>query len=90
MGRKRHHYRRRGGNTYEIDVTTFLNLIGVLLPFLLITAVPVALAGLATSRTPFESRSLFVMQASKSATARRLSPPFQRRKASTISTACLI
>ena len=39
MGRKRHHYRRRGGNTYEIDVTTFLNLMVVLVPFLLITAV---------------------------------------------------
>ena len=39
MARKRHHYRRRGGNTYEIDVTTFLNLMVVLVPFLLITAV---------------------------------------------------
>ena len=29
MARKRHHYRRRGGNTYEIDVTTFLNLMVV-------------------------------------------------------------
>jgi biopolymer transport protein ExbD len=38
MARKRHHYRRRGGNTYEIDVTTFLNLMVVLVPFLLITA----------------------------------------------------
>ena len=36
MARKRHHYRRRGGNTYEIDVTTFLNLMVVLVPFLLI------------------------------------------------------
>lgn len=39
MARKRHHYKRRGGNTYEIDVTTFLNLMVVLVPFLLITAV---------------------------------------------------
>ena len=39
MARKRHHYWRRGGNTYEIDVTTFLNLMVVLVPFLLITAV---------------------------------------------------
>ena len=39
MARRRHHYRRRGGNTYEIDVTTFLNLMVVLVPFLLITAV---------------------------------------------------
>ena len=39
MARKRHHYRRRTKNTYDIDVTTFLNLMVVLVPFLLITAV---------------------------------------------------
>ena len=39
MARKRHHYKRRTGATYEIDVTTFLNLMVVLVPFLLITAV---------------------------------------------------
>ena len=39
MARRRHHYKRRKGNTYEIDVTTFLNLMVVLVPFLLITAV---------------------------------------------------
>lgn len=39
MARKRHHYRRRTSGTYEIDVTTFLNLMVVLVPFLLITAV---------------------------------------------------
>ena len=39
MARKRHHYKRRVGTTYEIDVTTFLNLMVVLVPFLLITAV---------------------------------------------------
>jgi biopolymer transport protein ExbD len=40
MARRRHHYRRRtSSNTYEIDVTTFLNLMVVLVPFLLITAV---------------------------------------------------
>ena len=39
MARKRHHYKRRTGNTYEIDVTTFLNLMVVLVPFLLISAV---------------------------------------------------
>jgi len=38
MARKRHHYRRTK-NSYEIDVTTFLNLMVVLVPFLLITAV---------------------------------------------------
>ena len=38
MARK-HHYRRRKCNEYEIDVTTFLNLMVVLVPFLLITAV---------------------------------------------------
>jgi biopolymer transport protein ExbD len=38
MARK-HHYKRRKGNDYEIDVTTFLNLMVVLVPFLLITAV---------------------------------------------------
>ncbi len=36
---RRHHYKRNKGNTYEIDVTTFLNLMVVLIPFLLITAV---------------------------------------------------
>lgn len=39
MARRRHHYKRRVSNTYEIDVTTFLNLMVVLVPFLLITAV---------------------------------------------------
>ena len=38
MARK-HHYKRRKGNDYEIDVNTFLNLMVVLVPFLLITAV---------------------------------------------------
>ncbi len=38
MARK-HHYKRSKGNDYEIDVTTFLNLMVVLIPFLLITAV---------------------------------------------------
>lgn len=37
---RRHHYKRRTkGDAYEIDVTTFLNLMVVLVPFLLITAV---------------------------------------------------
>ena len=37
---RRHHYKRRTKeNVYEIDVTTFLNLMVVLIPFLLITAV---------------------------------------------------
>jgi len=36
---RQHHYKRRVSNTYEIDVTTFLNLMVVLIPFLLITAV---------------------------------------------------
>lgn len=39
MIRKRHHYRRRTKETPELDVTTFLNLMVVLVPFLLITAV---------------------------------------------------
>ncbi len=40
MARKRHHYKRRiTGAAHEIDVTTFLNLMVVLVPFLLITAV---------------------------------------------------
>jgi len=39
MARKKHHYKRRTGETYDIDVTTFLNLMVVLVPFLLITAV---------------------------------------------------
>ena len=37
---RRHHYKRRTkGVAHEIDVTTFLNLMVVLVPFLLITAV---------------------------------------------------
>ena len=37
---RRHHYKRRTKDTaHEIDVTTFLNLMVVLVPFLLITAV---------------------------------------------------
>jgi biopolymer transport protein ExbD len=36
---RRHHYKRRKVPAYEIDVTTFLNLMVVLIPFLLITAV---------------------------------------------------
>ncbi len=38
MSRK-HHYRRRSKELTELDVTTFLNLMVVLVPFLLITAV---------------------------------------------------
>jgi len=37
---RRHHYKRRTkGPEHEIDVTTFLNLMVILVPFLLITAV---------------------------------------------------
>ena len=36
---RRHHYRRRRGDPGELDMTTFLNLMVVLVPFLLITAV---------------------------------------------------
>ncbi len=36
---RRHHYRRRTNEPAELDVTTFLNLMVVLVPFLLITAV---------------------------------------------------
>jgi len=36
---KRHHYKRRTKDAHELDVTTFLNLMVVLVPFLLITAV---------------------------------------------------
>jgi biopolymer transport protein ExbD len=37
---RQHHYRRRTkANAHEIDVTTFLNLMVILVPFLLITAV---------------------------------------------------
>ncbi len=36
---RQHHYRRRTGDPMEPDMTTFLNLMVVLVPFLLITAV---------------------------------------------------
>ncbi|MDZ7750042.1 MAG: biopolymer transporter ExbD [Halofilum sp. (in: g-proteobacteria)] len=39
MARRRHHYRRRSGDPPELNVTAFLNLMVVLVPFLLITAV---------------------------------------------------
>lgn len=34
-----HHYRRRHNEDFELDMTTFMNLMVVLVPFLLITAV---------------------------------------------------
>lgn len=37
--RRKHHYRRRADASVELDMTTFLNLMVVLVPFLLITAV---------------------------------------------------
>jgi biopolymer transport protein ExbD len=37
--RRQHHYRRRTKEPAELDMTTFLNLMVVLVPFLLITAV---------------------------------------------------
>lgn len=36
---RRHHYKRRNKDAPELDVTTFLNLMVVLIPFLLITVV---------------------------------------------------
>ncbi|HSG64911.1 MAG TPA: biopolymer transporter ExbD, partial [Gammaproteobacteria bacterium] len=36
---RRHHYRLRSKQPMELEVTTFLNLMVVLVPFLLITAV---------------------------------------------------
>ncbi len=36
---RQHHYKRRSKSAHELDVTTFLNLMVVLVPFLLITAV---------------------------------------------------
>jgi biopolymer transport protein ExbD len=36
---RQHHYRRRSKDPAELDMTTFLNLMVVLVPFLLITAV---------------------------------------------------
>ena len=39
MARQHHYKRRTKGDAHEIDVTTFLNLMVVLVPFLLITAV---------------------------------------------------
>ena len=62
---RRHHYKRRTkGSAHEIDVTTFLNLMVVLVPFLLITAVfsrltivelnlPSTSGGPASNETPF-------------------------------------
>jgi biopolymer transport protein ExbD len=36
---RRHHYRRRTKETSDLDITTFMNLMVVLVPFLLISAV---------------------------------------------------
>ena len=62
---RRHHYRRRSKELTELDVTTFLNLMVVLVPFLLITAVfsrlavvelhlPSANSGANTDAPPFQ------------------------------------
>jgi biopolymer transport protein ExbD len=62
---RRHHYRRRSKDPAELDMTTFLNLMVVLVPFLLITAVfsritiielslPSAVEGAAPSEPGFE------------------------------------
>ena len=62
---RRHHYRRRSKELTELDVTTFLNLMVVLVPFLLITAVfsrlavvelhlPSAASGATTDAPPFQ------------------------------------
>jgi biopolymer transport protein ExbD len=61
---RQHHYRRRGADAADLDMTTFLNLMVVLVPFLLITAVfsritivelnlPSASGGAAPSDPPF-------------------------------------
>ena len=39
MARRAHHYRRPAKEAHELDMTTFMNLMVVLVPFLLITAV---------------------------------------------------
>ncbi len=62
---RRHHYRRRSKELTELDVTTLLNLMVVLVPFLLITAVfsrlavvelhlPSASSGANTEAPPFQ------------------------------------
>ncbi|MBN1239912.1 MAG: biopolymer transporter ExbD [Gammaproteobacteria bacterium] len=61
---RRHHYRRRTKEPMELEVTTFLNLMVVLVPFLLITAVfsritivelslPSSTGGAAEDKPPF-------------------------------------
>jgi biopolymer transport protein ExbD len=60
---RQHHYRRRTRESAELDMTTFLNLMVVLVPFLLITAVfsriaivELSLPSSAGSPTPDEPR----------------------------------
>ena len=97
---RRHHYRRRVANTYEIDVTTFLKPDGGA------GSVPAdhgrilkddncgtepAKCGRvvpATVRIVFVSKSSFAKKAWRSATVLRLSAQFRRRKKSSISTHC--
>jgi biopolymer transport protein ExbD len=61
---RQHHYRRRASDPSELDMTTFLNLMVALIPFLLITAVfsritivelslPSAAGGAAATDPPF-------------------------------------
>lgn len=61
---RRHHYRKRAKETPDLDVTTFMNLMVVLVPFLLITAVfsrlsivelnlPSSTGGAANDEVPF-------------------------------------
>ena len=61
---RRHHYRRRGKEAAELDMTTFLNLMVVLVPFLLITAVfsritIVELSLPSSSGTPTPAEAIF-------------------------------
>ncbi len=78
-------------NAYEIDVTTFLNLMVVLVPFLLITAVfsrmtiveltcRVRRAARPATQTVFVSKSSSGKKASKSATARRSSATIPKQE----------
>lgn len=60
---RQHHYRRRAKDPAELDMTTFLNLMVVLVPFLLITAVfsritivELSLPGPSTGAAPSEPK----------------------------------
>ena len=93
---RKHHYKLQGKEEVELDITSFLNLMVVLVPFLLITAVfsrmavielnlPSSTSGPPRRRSASVRRSSCASSASRSRTASRSSRRSRRSTANTIS-----